>query len=46
MKSMGMQLGVSGSLTGGHEKVGVMLVGLSISYLFLQGPRWTDGGKW
>lgn len=44
--SMGMQSGV----LGGHWLVakwgqGSCLIGLSISYLFLQGPRWTDGGK-
>ena len=36
--SMGMQ-----SVVGGHERS--CLIGSSMSYLFLQGPRWTDGGQ-
>lgn len=32
-------------LIGCHEEERSCLIGLSISYLFLQGPRWRDGGK-
>lgn len=44
--SMGMQLGVWGArslvATRGQRSC---LTDSSISYLFLQGPRWRDGGK-
>lgn len=51
VESMGMQLRVSGVgidlvAMRGDGGGGSCLIGSSISYLFLQGPRWTDGGKW